>query len=53
MYVNVLINFTVSSQKLHQVVIWDRIIETKDKLKLKETNEFVKYPLVARGPDLR
>lgn len=52
-FVFVVAEYTTDDDRLHQVVIWDRILTSKDKLKLKETNEFVKYPLLSRGPDLR
>jgi hypothetical protein len=38
---------------LNQVVIWDKIIETKKDAKLTHMNEFVKYALIDQGYELR
>jgi hypothetical protein len=40
-------------QVLNQVVIWDKIIKSKSGAKIKEFNEFVKYPLKDQGSELR
>lgn len=52
-FVFLVAEYKTDDDRLHEVVIWDRIVMSKEKMILKETNEFVKYPLVARGPDLR
>lgn len=41
------------SQPLNQVIIWDKIITSKDAALIKETNEFVKYALIDQGQELR
>jgi hypothetical protein len=40
-------------QPLNQVIIWDRIVTSKDTAWLKEKNEFVKYALIDQGQELR
>lgn len=40
-------------QPLNQVIIWDKIVTSKEGAWLKETNEFVKYALIDQGQELR
>ncbi len=40
-------------QPLNQVIIWDKIVTSKDTAWLQEKNEFVKYALIDQGQELR
>lgn len=40
-------------QPLNQVIIWDKIVTSKDTAWLQEKNEFVKYALIDQGHELR
>ena len=45
--------FTILTQPLNQVIIWDKIIKSPNEAFLRETNEFVKYALIDQGKELR
>jgi len=45
--------YSTLPQPLNQVIIWDKIVTTKDTAWLKMENEFVKYALIDQGQELR
>jgi Signal peptidase subunit len=40
-------------QPLNQVILWDKIVKSKEEAHLKFKNEFVKYALIDQGSELR
>jgi signal peptidase complex subunit 3 len=53
LFVYVVANYETTG-RLNQVVLWDKIVEAKDPIKIiDETNVFVKYGLVDQGDELR
>mmetsp|Transcript_95225 Transcript_95225/g.186902 ORF Transcript_95225/g.186902 Transcript_95225/m.186902 type:complete len:170 (+) Transcript_95225:13-522(+) len=53
LFVYVVAEYESSTNPLNQVIIWDKIIESKDTAWIKEKNEFVKYALIDQGQELR
>lgn len=53
LYVFVVAEWETDTHHLNQVIIWDRIIESKEDAVIKLKQEKLKYFLLAQGPDLR
>lgn len=53
LFVFVVAEYESPTNPLNQVIIWDKIIKTKEEAQLKYTNEFVKYALIDQGAELR
>mmetsp|Transcript_18394 Transcript_18394/g.19151 ORF Transcript_18394/g.19151 Transcript_18394/m.19151 type:complete len:170 (+) Transcript_18394:53-562(+) len=53
LFVYLVAEYPSDANVLNQVVVWDKIIKSKSGTKIKETNQFVKYPLKDQGSELR
>mmetsp|Transcript_16740 Transcript_16740/g.25139 ORF Transcript_16740/g.25139 Transcript_16740/m.25139 type:complete len:174 (+) Transcript_16740:179-700(+) len=53
LFVYIVAEYQSDANVLNQVVIWDKIIDNKERLRFKQTNEFVKYALIDQGSELR
>eukprot|EP01039_Chlorochromonas_danica_P006560 gene6560-7238_t len=53
LFVFVLAEYETKANRLNQVIIWDRIIQSPEEAYIKEYNEFVKYALIDQGEELR
>jgi signal peptidase complex subunit 3 len=53
LFVFVVAEYESTLNPLNQVIIWDKIVKSKEEAHLKLNNEFVKYALIDQGAELR
>mmetsp|Transcript_18778 Transcript_18778/g.18890 ORF Transcript_18778/g.18890 Transcript_18778/m.18890 type:complete len:170 (-) Transcript_18778:6-515(-) len=53
LFVFLVAEYNSTKNPLNQVIIWDKIIQSKQDSVLKVSNEFVKYALIDQGAELR
>eukprot|EP00598_Pedospumella_elongata_P002569 CAMPEP_0184985060 /NCGR_PEP_ID=MMETSP1098-20130426/13888_1 /TAXON_ID=89044 /ORGANISM="Spumella elongata, Strain CCAP 955/1" /LENGTH=145 /DNA_ID=CAMNT_0027509121 /DNA_START=137 /DNA_END=574 /DNA_ORIENTATION=+ len=53
LFVYVVAEYESSTNPLNQVIIWDKIVTSRETAWLKATDEFVKYALIDQGQELR
>jgi len=53
LFVFVVAEYATKKNPLNQVIIWDKIIESKEDAHLKDYNVFVKYALIDQGKNLK
>lgn len=53
LFVFVVAEYTTAVNPLNQVIIWDKIVKSKEEAHLKFYNEFIKYALIDQGAELR
>jgi signal peptidase complex subunit 3 len=53
LFVYIVAEYETNKAPLNQVIIWDKIIESEKASMIRLNKEFVKYALIAQGPELR
>jgi len=53
LFVFVVAEYASEANPLNQVIIWDKIVKSKEEAELHEVDAFVKYALVDQGAELR
>ncbi|KAJ8614245.1 hypothetical protein CTAYLR_001188 [Chrysophaeum taylorii] len=53
LFVFVLAEYESESNKLNQVILWDKIVETEEDAQMATDNAYIKYALVDQGNELR